>query len=100
MDVVGRPIEDRSSVYKDVLRDRWVYSIKASGPKSSPGRTRRYWEGADLLADSHWGSISGPAPVASGDPVQWMGSDERDDPNIACGGNTQLYNFDAVGACA
>ena len=117
---VSGPIEDRSSVYKDALRDKWVYSIKASGeppryrwhlgcirlkmpaisvltgPSTSPGRTRRFWDGDDLLADRHWGSISGKAPVAAGSPVQWMGSDKKDDPNLACGGNTQLYNFDGV----
>ena len=93
---VSGPIEDRSSVYKDALRDKWVYSIKASGPSTSPGRTRRFWDGDDLLADRHWGSISGKAPVAAGAPVQWMGSDKEDDPNLACGGNTQLYNFDGV----
>jgi len=37
------------------------------------------------VADAHWGSISGTAPVAKGSPVQWMGSDELDDPNLACG---------------
>jgi hypothetical protein len=49
------------------------------------------------------GSISGVAPVKPGSPVQWMGSDEQDDPNLACGytpsldvNNTQLYQFDAV----
>ena len=67
-----------------------------TGPSTSPGRTRRFWDGDDLLADRHWGSISGKAPVAAGSPVQWMGSDKEDDPNLACGGNTQLYNFDGV----
>lgn len=90
-------VEDCTTIYKDLLRNKWVYSIKASGPKSSPGRTRRYWEGDDVLADCHWGSISGPAPVKPGCPVQWMGSDVLDDPNLACGytpslgkNNTQL----------
>jgi hypothetical protein len=93
------PTQDRSSIYKDALRDRWVYSIKASGPKTSPGRTRRYWEseiGGDVVADAHWGSISAAAPVPRGDPVQWLDSDILDQPNLACNGNTQLYNFDAV----
>ena len=96
-------VEDCTSIYKDLFRNKWVYSIKASGPKASPGRTRRYWEGDDVLADCHWGSIDGPAPVKPGDPVQWMGSDSLDDPNLACGytpsldaNNTQLYQFDGV----
>ena len=79
------PVEDCSTIYKDLLRQKWVYSIKASGPQASPGRTRRYWEGDDVLADSQWGSISGVAPVKPGSPVQWMGSDALDDPNLACG---------------
>ena len=96
-------VEDCTTIYKDLLRDKWVYSIKATGPKTSPGRTRRYWEGDDVLADCQWGSISGPAPVKPGEPVQWMGSDALDDPNLACGftpslvaNNTQLYQFDGV----
>ena len=98
------PVEDCTSIYKDLLRQRWVYSIKASGAKASPGRTRRYWEGDDVLADSKWGSISGVAPVKPGSPVMWMGSDSLDDPNLACGytssldeNNTQLYQFDGIG---
>ena len=104
------PVEDCTSFYKDLLRDKWVYSIKASGCSgrakldcTSPGRTRRYWEGDDVLADCQWGSISGAAPVKPGSPVQWMGSDRLDDANMACGytpsldkNNTQLYQFDAV----
>eukprot|EP01043_Picozoa_sp_COSAG02_P010706 COSAG02_NODE_381_length_23450_cov_65.782493_22_plen_281_part_01 len=71
-------IQDRSSIYKDALRNRWVYSIKASGPPSSPGRTRRYWEssGPDVLQGRAWGSISAKAPVARGDPPQWLDSDD------------------------
>ena len=85
-------IEDRSSVYKDALRNRWVYSIKASGPASSPGRTRRYWEssGPDVLQGRAWGSISAKAPVPKGDPLQWLDSDCLDQANVACNGNTQL----------
>jgi hypothetical protein len=91
------PTQDRSSVYKDNLRDRWVYSIKASGPKTAPGRTRRYWEsriGGEIFGeDAQWGSISAQAPVPRGDPVQWLGSDILDQPNLACDGQTELYNF-------
>eukprot|EP01043_Picozoa_sp_COSAG02_P037989 COSAG02_NODE_2895_length_7786_cov_3.419930_5_plen_330_part_00 len=85
-------IEDRSSLYKDALRNRWVYSIKASGPPSSPGRTRRYWEssGPDVLQGRAWGSISAKAPVPKGDPPQWLDSDRLDQANLACNGNTQL----------
>lgn len=97
-EVSSSVVEDCTTIYKDKLRNKWVYSIKATGPKSSPGRTRRYWEGDDVLADCHWcNSINGPAPVKPGCPVQWMGSDVLDNPNLACGytpslgeNNTQL----------
>ena len=92
------PIQDRSSVYKDALRNRWVFSIKADGPATSPGRTRRYWEsiGPDVLQGTQWGSISPKSKDHGKDrPPMWLDSDELDQQNVACNGNTQLCECSA-----
>ena len=44
----------------------------------------------DVLNGSHgWLSHSHP-------PTDWLAADVLDDANQACGGDAQLYNFDAV----
>ena len=86
-------IQDRSSIYKDSLRNKWVYSIKGEyKPDTSIGRMRKYWEAeaGDVVEGSHgWLNRSSP-------PKNWLAADVRDDVNQACGGSAQLYNFDAI----
>jgi hypothetical protein len=101
---VSGPIQDRSTVYKDLLRERWVYSIKASGSHAAQGRTRRYWQsakGGGILDGAHWTSWANHSSLGSATtPVQWMGSDLNDQPLESCSTDgithPELYNFDAV----
>lgn len=90
------PIADRSSVFLNPLRRprKWIYSIKSGPPPDTHGpfgRSRSYWESADLGVGADWKSKYDHA---------WTNADVFDPP-WGCGGPeegnfTQLYNLDAV----
>jgi hypothetical protein len=100
------PISDRSTIFFNPFRGRWVFSIKRvlydprqpsqqqQQQQQQLGRSRVYREGTDLWEAAQWGP---------GDPVNWTSADNADPP-VGCGagqggdGFTQLYNLDAV-AC-
>jgi hypothetical protein len=74
---------DRSSMFYNPFRKKWVYSLRTS----FRGRSRHYWECGDFLAGAKWGPS---------DPVPWLAADSLDIPEPGYKHKTQLYNFDAV----
>ena len=86
---------DRSTIFFNPLRNKWVYSIKCEPPSSSGqwlGRSRCYWEGDDWLKGAMgWGPMS--------DLLNWTVTDQRD-PLPLCGAKyrANIYNIDAI-AC-
>jgi len=81
--VESGPTGDRSTMFYNPFRKKWVYSLR-SGFR---GRSRHYWECDDFLAGARW------KPDA---PAVWAAADRLDlpDPQIGC--KAQLYNLDAV----
>ena len=74
---------DRSSMFYNPFRKKWVYSLRTS----FRGRSRHYWECSDFLAGAKW---------TPADPVPWIAADRLDTPEPGYKHKTQLYNFDAV----
>ena len=74
---------DRSSMFYNPFRKKWVYSLRDSWRQ----RSRRYWEHDDFLAGAKW---------EAGQPVIWCAADNQDPPDPEIGQPAQLYNQDAV----
>jgi Carbohydrate esterase, sialic acid-specific acetylesterase len=74
---------DRSSMFYNPFRKKWVYSLRSSWR----GRSRDYWEHDDFLKGAEW---------EGGQPYLWCGADELDPPDPEIGQTPQLYNLDAV----
>ncbi|MBN2308191.1 MAG: glycosyl hydrolase family 32, partial [Candidatus Hydrogenedentes bacterium] len=74
---------DRSSMFYNPFRKKWVYSLRSSWR----GRSRDYWEHDDFLLGAEW---------AAGEPYLWCGADRLDPPDPEIGQTPQLYNLDAV----
>ena len=81
--VATGPTGDRSSMFYNPFRKKWVYSLRTS----FRGRSRSYWECGDFLAGAKW---------APADPVVWVAADRLDAPEPGYKHKTQLYNLDAV----
>jgi hypothetical protein len=81
--VATGPTGDRSSMFYNPFRKRWVYSLRSS----FRGRSRHYWECDDFLVGARW---------IAADPVPWFAADRLDAPEPGYKHKTQLYNFDAV----
>ncbi|MGD8238777.1 MAG: hypothetical protein PVH68_09510, partial [Armatimonadota bacterium] len=79
------PCGDRTTVFYNPFRDVWVYSLRASAP--GMGRSRRYWENADVVAGARWEKDEAPL---------WIGADRLDAPRDDLKTTPQLYNLDAV----
>ena len=77
------PTGDRSSMFYNPFRKKWVYSLRSS----FRGRSRHYRECEDFLAGANWTDI---------DTVPWLAADKLDTPEPGYKHKTQLYNFDAV----
>ena len=92
---------DRSTVFKDTLRQKWVFSIKnmvAGLPTNPPPsvrtveagqRARQYWEADNLFAGAVW---------RPGQPVNWTCADTAEPrlPGLTELYTPQIYNVDAV----
>lgn len=110
-------VPDRSTIFFDPFRSKWVFSIKSAQSHKGQGRCRAYWESTDLL-DAHlsnwthdplWKTdclVSRSGRVEScgkGIPRPWVGTDEGEAhlaPPIAktvSSFKPELYNLDAVG---
>jgi hypothetical protein len=74
---------DRSSMFYNPFRRKWVYSLRDSWRL----RSRRYWEHADFLEGAKW---------ESGQPVIWCAADNQDPRDSKIDHPAQLYNLDAV----
>ena len=81
--VVTGDTGDRSTMFYNPFRKKWVYSLR-SGFR---GRSRNYWECDDFLAGAKWG---GDGPVA------WAAVDRDDPKDPVILRVPQLYNLDAV----
>jgi len=79
---------DRSTIFYNPFRRKWIYSIRSGGQlKSAHGRARYYHECNDFLKGAAW---------KNEDIVFWTGADKLDPPDMAIGENAQLYNLSAV----
>jgi hypothetical protein len=78
------PCGDRSTIFYNPFRKKWVYSIRSS---CKHGRSRHYREHPDFLKGAEW---------KSGDIVFWTGADKLDPPDPSVGDQAQLYNLSAV----
>lgn len=86
----GKPIAggvcgDRSTMFYNPFRDKWVYSLRWANPQT--GRARYYWESSDFIKGIQW---------TPDDPVPWARTDKLDLPDPMIGNSPQLYNLDAV----
>jgi hypothetical protein len=77
------PTGDRSSMFYNPFRKKWVYSLRSNWR----GRSRDYWEHDDFIEGAKW---------RAGDPYIWCGADRLDPPDPEIGRTAQLYNLDAV----
>jgi len=79
-------IFDRSTVFYNPFRKKWVYSIRDMW--AVEGRARSYRECDNYLDGAAW---------TDADAHRWMCTDELDLPNPYIGMKPQLYNVDCVG---
>ena len=86
------PLFDRSTIFYNPFRKKWVYSIRDCWPINDDPkkwfRARNYRECDNLLDGAAW---------SSDDVHKWMCCDELDKPNPYIGMPPQLYNVDCVG---
>ncbi len=89
----AEPIEtgglgDRSTMFYNPFRGKWVYSVRRSGRYPTPhGRARYYREHEDFLAGADWFDT---------ELTYWASADDLDLPDPEIGDRPQLYNLDAV----
>ena len=83
------PCGDRSTIFYNPFRHKWVYSLRNSGNvnKVPIGRFRYYHEHSDFLEGARW---------TKEDMLFWLGADYLDDPDPYIGDKAQLYNLSAV----
>ena len=81
--VVTGETGDRSTMFYNPFRNKWVYSLR-SGFR---GRSRHYWECDDFLAGAKW---------KPDEPVVWAAADRDDPKDPVIQRVPQLYNLDAV----
>jgi hypothetical protein len=89
--VATGPVGDRSTMFYNPFRHRWVFSIRSSGDgairRTATGRTRYYVEHPEFLAGAQW---------KESDVAFWVGADRLDPPDSQINQRPQLYNLDAV----
>jgi hypothetical protein len=74
---------DRSTMFYNPFRRKWVYSLRSS----FRGRSRHYWECDDFLRGATWDSKG---------PVVWAAADRDDPKDPEIQRVPQLYDLDAV----
>lgn len=80
---------DRSTMFYNPFRKKWVYSIRSGGPlRTGIGRARYYHEHSDFIEGAGWNEEETPF---------WTGADRLDPPDPAVGDKAELYNLSAVG---
>ncbi len=83
------PCGDRSTVFYNPFRKKWVFSLRSG----NRGRSRHYWEADDFLTGCQWDNFKSPGPQT---PIFWTGADKLDLPDPQIEERAQLYNLDAV----
>lgn len=78
-------VEDKSTIFYNPFRKKWVYSIRSYW---ADGRSRRYRECDDFLEGAKWNE---------NEVSNWLCCDELDEPDPYIGQKPQLYNVDCVG---
>ena len=78
-------VGDRTTVFHNPFRRKWVYSIRIGYP--GMGRARSYRECDDPVAGAEW---------TPEEAALWIGADTRDRPRADLKTTPQLYNLDAV----
>jgi hypothetical protein len=81
---------DRSTMFYNPFRKKWVYSLRSS----VRGRSRHYWECDDFLEGAKWEDFRSGSGARR--PVFWAAADRLDPPDPEIGETAQLYNLDAV----
>nr|WP_302614816.1 glycosyl hydrolase family 32 [uncultured Bacteroides sp.] len=90
----GKPVKtgpcgDRSTMFYNPFRQKWVYSLR--NPENINrvpiGRFRYYHEHSNFLEGAKW---------TKEELIFWLGADYRDDPDPYIGDKAQLYNLSAV----
>lgn len=83
------PCGDRSTIFYDPFRQKWIYSLRNTGNvnKVPIGRYRCYHESSDFIEGAHW---------KAEDMKFWLGADRLDRPDPYIGDKAQLYNLSAV----
>lgn len=90
----GKPVKtgpcgDRSTMFYNPFRQKWVYSLR--NPENINrvpiGRFRYYHEHSNFLEGAKW---------TKEDLIFWLGADYLDDPDPYIGDKAQLYNLSAV----
>ena len=76
------PMDDRSTIFYNPFRRKWVQSIRRW--VNSNGRCRFYWDAEDFFESGNW---------KDGQPPYWVGADCMD---LGVDSIPQLYNLDAV----
>jgi len=83
------PMFDRSTVFYNPFRKKWVYCIRRiDSDENGWRRTRGYRECDDYIEGAVW---------TEDEARKWMECDEKDLPNPYIGFRPQLYNVDCVG---
>lgn len=77
-------MDDRSTVFYNPFRRKWVQSIRSWLPERGRLRSRHYHEADGFIESGQW---------APGAPVYWCGADWMDESGDS---PPQLYNLDAV----
>lgn len=76
------PMQDRSTLYYDPFRRKWVQSIRSW--QSGARRCRLYYEADEFFASGQWDA---------GEPLPWTRADSHDTGEDAY---PELYNLDAI----
>lgn len=84
------PCGDRSTMFYNPFRKKYVFSIRSLGVlgESPYGRARYYRETSDFLRGASW---------TKNDVVFWSNADNLDKPDPVVGIRPELYNLNAVG---
>lgn len=78
---------DRSTMFYNPFRKKWVFSIRDIWDWNNINRTRSYIEVDDIIKNT---------PQDDKKKVKWLSCDKFDKPNAYIGFKPQLYNVDAI----
>lgn len=83
---VTGPTDDRSTVFYNPFRHRWIYSLR-DNIRLQNGRYRRYWESPSFAANVAW---------RAEEPVPWVSVDRLDQKREGMGEQPEMYALDCV----